>query len=75
MLMALTAVLLLTVKITASAVEAGAPGWLNAVVLILAWDSIKIALLTAVCAARGVWRTVPLLVGHLWLVGPHKVRA
>lgn len=63
MLMALADVLLLTMKITASATEAGAPGWLNAVVLILAWDTIKVALLAAVCAARGVRRVVHLPAG------------
>ena len=42
----------------AGAVAGGAPDWLNLVVLILAWDAIKISMLTvfvcAGCAARAI---------------------
>lgn len=44
-LLALAAGLLVAMHIVSEVVERGAPGWLNLVVLVLAWDSIKIALL------------------------------
>ena len=46
MLVFLTAGLLVAMKVAVSAVAAGAPGWLNLVVLVLAWDVIKIGTLT-----------------------------
>ena len=48
-LLGLATVLLLTMHAVANAVSAGAPGWLNLVVLVLAWDALKVATL----AARG----------------------
>jgi hypothetical protein len=44
-MLAAAAVLLIAMHMVAEAVAAGAPGWLNLVVLILAWDAIKLALL------------------------------
>ncbi len=44
--------LLLTMHAVAVAVAAGAPGWLNLAVLVLAWDSIKLAVLVAMTSAR-----------------------
>ena len=38
---------LVTMRLLAEAVVAGAPGWLNLVVLILAWDAIKFGLAAA----------------------------
>ncbi|WP_110241663.1 hypothetical protein [Nocardioides gilvus] len=58
MLAALSAILLLAMKLVSKAVEAGAPGWLNLVVLLLAWDTIKIALLALSCAVRGIARRI-----------------
>jgi hypothetical protein len=45
MLVVLAAGLLVAMKLVASAVAAGAPGWLNLFVLVLAWDAIKTGLL------------------------------
>jgi hypothetical protein len=44
-LLAAAAVLLIAMHVVAEAIAAGAPGWLNLVVLVLAWDAIKLALL------------------------------
>jgi hypothetical protein len=41
-LLGLAAVLLLTMHVVANAVSAGAPGWLNLFVLVLAWDALKV---------------------------------
>lgn len=57
--LALAAGLLVAMKVVADAVVAGAPGWLNLVVLVLAWDAIKLALLglrtLALWAGTFVW--------------------
>jgi hypothetical protein len=52
MLIALTGILLVAMKLTSSAAEAGALGWLNLAVLLLAWDAIKIALLAVLQMGR-----------------------
>lgn len=44
-LLAIAVVFLIAMHMVAEAVAAGAPGWLNLVVLVLAWDAIKLALL------------------------------
>lgn len=53
-------VLLAMVHVVAGAAAAGAPGWLNVIVLVLAWDAIKFSLaaLDIVCRrmARPVFR-------------------
>jgi hypothetical protein len=41
-LLGLAAVLLLAMHAVAHAASAGAPGWLNLVVLVLAWDALKV---------------------------------
>lgn len=41
-LIGLAAALLVSMHVVADAVSAGAPGWLNLVVLVLAWDAIKV---------------------------------
>lgn len=46
-LLALAVVLMTAMHALAERVAAGAPGWLNLVVLVLAWDGIKVALLAA----------------------------
>lgn len=48
----------------ASAVASGAPGWLNIVVLVLAWDAIKLGLL-----ATGVFIRRVLLAVRCWRQG------
>lgn len=53
-LLALAAALLALTHGLAEAVAAGAPGWLNFVVLILAWDAIKVGLLAFLTAVRRV---------------------
>lgn len=45
LLLALAVVLMTAMHALAEQVAAGAPGWLNLVVLVLAWDGIKLALL------------------------------
>jgi len=52
-LLALAAALLIAMHLVVEAVAAGAPGWLNLVVLFLGWDAIKIdALASAVVIRR-----------------------
>ena len=46
-LLAVAVVLMTAMHALAERVAAGAPGWLNLVVLVLAWDGIKVALLAA----------------------------
>lgn len=55
-LFAISAVLLMAMHVIADAVAAGAPGWLNLVVLVLAWDAIKCSVLAVLQAARCVTR-------------------
>lgn len=52
MLALLAAGLLLAMRAVDLAIGAGAPGWLSIVVVILAWDAIKIGCLAMVVAAR-----------------------
>lgn len=55
-LLALAAALLVAMHLVASAVVLGAPGFLNFVVLVLAWDAIKLvglSIVTAIRAATG----------------------
>lgn len=67
-LLAVSAALLTATHALAKAVTAGAPDWLNLVVLVLAWDAIKLALLGA--------RTFLLWLGALArLHGPARRRA
>lgn len=53
-LVGLAAVLVLTMHVVADAVLAGAPVWLNLVVLVLAWDAIKIGMLACWVSFRWV---------------------
>lgn len=55
-LLALAAVLLCAMRALSSAVASGAPGWLYLIVLVLAWDSIKMALLAALTGLRTLAR-------------------
>lgn len=53
-LAALAAALLLAMRGVQLGVSAGGPGWLNLVVVLLAWDAIKIGCLTIGVLLRGV---------------------
>lgn len=53
-LMACSAVLLVLMHVLAEVIAAGAPGWLNLAVLVLAWDVIKLTLVALVVAARSL---------------------
>lgn len=55
-LLGLAALLFLTMHVVANAVSAGAPGWLNLVVLVLAWDALKVAWLAVGVLLRGIAR-------------------
>jgi hypothetical protein len=57
-LIVLAGTLLVAMATTSRALSAGAPGWLNVVVLVLAWDAIKVATLVVQVALRGVGRWV-----------------
>lgn len=50
LLLAIAAILLLVMRVVGSWVAAGAPGWLNLVVLVLAWDSIKFGMAAGLMA-------------------------
>lgn len=49
---AVAGVLLTAMHALAAAAASGAPGWLNLVVLVLAWDAIKVSLLAVSVVAR-----------------------
>lgn len=56
-LLALAVALLVAMHIVAQAVERGAAGWLNLLVLVLAWDAIKVGWLAMGVAARLLLRS------------------
>lgn len=64
MLWALAGILLVAMKALSDAVSTGAPGWLNFVVLILAWDSIKIGWLAMATLIRWFCLSARGPVGH-----------
>lgn len=51
--------LLVAMHATASAVVHGAPGWLNLLVLVLAWDAIKLGLAALELVVRCLWSARP----------------
>lgn len=53
-LLGLAAVLFLTMHVVANAVSAGAPGWLNLVVLVFAWDALKVGWLAVGVIRRSI---------------------
>lgn len=55
---AVVVALILAVKVSSDAVAAGAPGWLNFVVLVLAWDAIKWGVLAVGLVLRYAWTAV-----------------
>ncbi|MGN6131379.1 MAG: hypothetical protein ACTHOK_13655, partial [Nocardioidaceae bacterium] len=56
-LLAVGATLLIAMHIVAVGIAAGAPGWLNLLVLVLAWDAIKVGWLALGVAARLLLRS------------------
>ena len=58
----LTGGLILTMRAVEIGIEAGGPGWLNIVALVLAWDTIKFAILAG---ATGLLATPTALFTHL----------
>jgi hypothetical protein len=62
-LLAVAAALLVAMHLVAEAVAAGAPGWLNLVVLVLAWDAIKAAWLALEVAVRFLCLGIRELIG------------
>lgn len=58
-LAAFASVLLLTLRAVEVAITAGAPGWLNIVTLVLAWDAIKVGALAIATCARTALRRSP----------------
>lgn len=57
LLAALAATTLTAMHLLAEAVVAGAPGWLNLILLIFAWDAIKFGLVAASMASRSAVRS------------------
>lgn len=55
MLFVVAAVLLVVMQALSEAVAGGAPGWLNLLVLVLAWDAIKMAVLAMTQAVGCIW--------------------
>lgn len=55
-MLAVAASLIVALNVVSDAVAAGAPGWLNLVVLVLAWDAIKIGWLAVAVLVRCVTR-------------------
>jgi|SRR3954454_13348694 hypothetical protein len=53
-LFGLTGLMLLAMHAVAKTVSAGAPGWLNLVVFVLAWDAVKFAVLACLTSLRCV---------------------
>jgi hypothetical protein len=64
-LLALAAALLIATETLSSAVASGAPGCLNLVLLVLAWDAIKVALLAAHTGLRALVRAARRTFGPL----------
>jgi hypothetical protein len=74
-LVVLVAVLLMAMKVTTDAINAGAPSWLNLVVLALAWDAIKVAMVLIVVASRGVARLTLAAAGSLRFATSNRIRS
>ncbi|WP_141012961.1 hypothetical protein [Nocardioides sambongensis] len=53
-LLAFAAVLLVLMHVIAGSIAAGAPGWLNLVVLVLAWDTLKVGCLALAVGLRRI---------------------
>lgn len=64
-MLALAASVTAATKVLSDAVAAGAPGWLNVVVLALAWDAIKMGWLAIAVFICWLSRVVRRTIGHL----------
>lgn len=64
-LLAVAVTLLLAMHAVVQAIAAGAPGWLNLVVLVLAWDAIKFAAAAAVTTLRALAAAGRRMVGRV----------
>lgn len=53
-LLGLATVLLMGMHVLADAISSGAPGWLNLVVLVLAWDALKVGWLAGGVILRSI---------------------
>lgn len=62
--LAVAAGFIVPMKVLSDATAAGAPGWLNVVVLVLAWDAIKIGWLAIAVLFRRVGLAASRTVGH-----------
>ena len=69
-LLGLAAGLLMAMHVVANAISAGAPGWLNLLVLVLAWDALKVVWLAVSVILRSTAGVVRLSVGR----APHVAR-
>jgi hypothetical protein len=63
LLSVLASTALLAMHVLAQAVAAGAPGWLNLIVLILAWDAIKLGLAAVFVTLRWMRLVVATVAG------------
>lgn len=63
-MLALVSGLIVAMKVVSDAVASGAPGWLNLVVLVLAWDAIKIGCLATAVLFRWVGLVARRTGGH-----------
>lgn len=63
-LLGLAAVLLMSMQALAIAVSAGAPGWLNLVVLVLVWDAVKVGWLAVGVVVRRIAGFARQALGH-----------
>lgn len=71
-LIALAAALLIAMRMVAEAIAAGAPAWLNLVVLVLAWDAIKAGWLAVGVAARLLILAIQRLTGRFKAVNMER---
>lgn len=65
-MLAVASSLIVALKVVSDALAAGAPGWLNLVVFVLAWDAIKIGLLAILVIGRCARPTVAASMGRIW---------
>lgn len=63
-LLGLATTLLVTMHVVADAVSAGAPGWLNLLVLVLAWDALKVGWLAVGVVVRRIAGVARQALGH-----------
>lgn len=70
-----TAALVVAMHLFTEAIAAGAPGWLNLLVLILAWDAIKLGLVAVTATLRWLRQVVATVVRAgtaSWITGQRR---